>query len=181
MRIMSAVAAVVVLAAVTLVVVAYVRGHQDKGYAPSSAAVPARCQLSTRTLSRAHTTNPWHFRDAGTTVECYWRQTQGRDGVDTRSLGYTITRHDSVPAAHTEFRQAASGFTPVPGLGDEAGYMSAPYPGGMTDARLVARRDTLVVDVGYLGQDQDFLGTSPMPDAEGRAVTTMVARELLAQ
>jgi hypothetical protein len=181
MRIVLVLAAVVMLGAAVTVTVAYVRGHQDKGYPPSTVAVPAHCRLSDQTLTRAHTTNPWHFRDADDQVECYWRQTEGRDGVDTRSLGYTIARHGDDSSAQVEFRQAmgTASFTPVSGVGDEAGYTSTPFSGGMTDARLVARRGAVVVDIGYLGQDQDFLGTSPMPAAEGQQVTTLIARELL--
>jgi hypothetical protein len=171
-------AVVVVVGAAAAVVVAYVRGHQDKGYPPATVAVPAACRLSEATLTRAHTTNPWHFSDRGDQVECYWRQTEGRDGIDTRTLGYTITRTGD---AQAEYTQATADFTPVSGLGDEAGYTVAPYSGGMTDLRLVARKGSTVVDVGYLGQDQDFLGTSPMPAEEGRAVAAAVARELLAE
>jgi hypothetical protein len=173
-------AAAVVAVAAAVVAVVYVRGHRDKGYPPATVAVPAPCRVSEATLIRAHTTNPWHFSDRGDHVECYWRQTKGRDGVDTRTLGYTITRMGD---AATEFEQATATaeFSPVSGLGDEAGFSAAPYSGGMTDARLVAREGEVVVDIGYLGQDQDFLGTSPMPPEEGREVAAIGARELLAQ
>jgi hypothetical protein len=194
--VVAGLAAVVVLGAVVVVVVMYVRGHRDKGVPLSTVAVPDGCRVSEQGLQRARTTNPWHFNavsqpNGAVRNECSWAQTEGRDGIDTRYLGFTVTKFTTEQEAVTEYRNVVAAHDDVdkdvpraravPGAGDEAAQLPRSLRGGLTDVDLVARKATVVVTVDYLGADQGFLTASPMPEGDGVEVAKSIAQELLAR
>jgi hypothetical protein len=186
-KILLIVVGALVVVALGFGVVLYVNGHQDKGVSKSATPVPTECQVGQEALRQAHTTNPWHFSvappDNGGVqrIQCYWQQTRGEDGIDSRYLGVNISRHPNPSGATNEFTTWAHDAQRLPALGDEAASRHNRDFDQMTDLEVVAHKGTTVVRVGLTAADQGLFAASPTSVDKVQDMATAIARDVLSR
>ncbi|MCP3802377.1 hypothetical protein NLX83_24210 [Allokutzneria sp. A3M-2-11 16] len=192
-----------VIAGVLVLVVAGVIGAFYLDYAEMPGGGPggqpvAQCDISAELKQQAKVSS---FRLAGEPPRargmkhsnCFWEQTAGKDGKDTRKLqihvydfrGSNRLPERDVEQARNAYRSAATsplGMDRQLAGAEEATFVDATsLQTSMTEANLVARKGAVYYLIKYWGHDKGFFRDSPFPEEIAKDVVAKVAEELLAK
>ncbi|WP_030430749.1 hypothetical protein [Allokutzneria albata] len=195
--IVGIVAGVLVLGAGAVFGKLYLDYQEMPGGGPGGQPV-AQCDISAELRQQARVSS---FRLAGEPPRargmkhsnCFWEQTAGKDGKDTRKLqihvydfrGANRLPERDVEQAQNAYRGAASsplGMDRQLAGADEATFVDASaLTTAQTEANLVARKGAVYYLIKYWGHDKGFFADSPFPEAVAKDVVAKVAGELLAK
>ncbi|WP_086824372.1 hypothetical protein [Allokutzneria sp. NRRL B-24872] len=170
---------------------------EDPGAGPGGQPV-AQCDISSGLRQEAKVSS---FRLAGEPPRargmkhsnCFWEQTKGKDGKDTRKLqihvydfrGVNRLPERDVEQAKGSYRGAARDpialDRPLAGA-DEATLLDpSSLQTSQTEANLVARKGAVYYLIKYWGHDKGFFGDTAFPAQTAQSVVIKVAEELLAR
>lgn len=193
--VIGVIAAVVVLTVGGVFGKLYLDYTDQPGGGPGETPV-AQCEISSELQARARVSS---FRLAGAPAgsgmkhsNCFWEQTAGKDGKDTRKLNIHVydfrdVRRDAQQQAENSYEEHArhplegDKAKPVDGLGDEATFIAPGAKTDLTEVDLVVRKGEVVYLIKYSGHDKGFFTDSEFPASDAEEVARRTAEELIAR
>ncbi|MFI5501442.1 hypothetical protein ACIA5E_20465 [Nocardia asteroides] len=177
----------------------YLRGQAPKGTPLSGLTPPAVCALPESVLAQTRTHNFREYEQTGQQARddapdldfsCAWDQLEGRDGVDSRSIGWRAYRFDG-PDGDERARRRYESLRTIPsvrppfetrdadGFAGQASVQQKVDKSGNTELALIVLDRNRVVVVRVDAADQRLLWTRPTPFPVAESLTALVAREVL--